>query len=718
MLPTKNSNLSECSNISSNCVIWQGPDIACIDICTGDNISVVVAKLAEQLCAILDGVDPDLSGLDLACVLPEGELAPTSLSDTFQLIIDYICSIQPGSQFSLPVVSLPECLYYTDPETEELITSLILDDYAELIANKICDILDSIAIINSTLSDHETRLITLENCVLPCTNEVGEVNVVSSCIIEGELVPLSQLVLALEIRFCDLESAVGSPALIANALNNACIVGTDAMLSNNGTYSSLSTWVNSPTTLAETVNNLWAVVCDMHTAIEDIQLNCCPGVCNSIVFDYAVTPVLDGVGTLVSFDLLFSNSSIPSGFTDCGGSTTVVLTDSNNLQANQIFNFSTYSGTANTLNVPVGSLNIYDDITVSIDFCVTNETDQCTEEISKVIPLTPGCPTDIRVSGIASTAATVTFSNYLGSTATYLIEIINVSTGLVESSVNLSSPGVVISETFTGLNPGVDYTVRVTISINGAKTVCNLFPFSTITTPADPPCDSGIDIGIVLDYTSSMSSVIADVKSGIANLISTVDTVSQNNYRFGLALVDETSNEGSVSYSANSIYTSLPSSQKYVNTGTTPNSDIYVTAMEMFSLNNDTSFTTQINSLAGALPIGSGNYPAEPMDVALSLVVNDQFLGAFRSNIAKYIILITDANPSGSDDSYNSPSENDTAAINLLSTQCQNEGVKVIVLGAGANNIDYQMLATDTGGSWNVSFNADTIASEISNLCG
>ena len=94
MIPTNNGSTTPCSNISSNCVIWQGPDLPCIDICNGDSVSEVIAKLAEELCKIIDSVagEPDLSGLDLKCVLPGGQEAPSKLSDTLQLIIDKICS--------------------------------------------------------------------------------------------------------------------------------------------------------------------------------------------------------------------------------------------------------------------------------------------------------------------------------------------------------------------------------------------------------------------------------------------------------------------------------------------------------------------------------------------------------------------------------------------------------------------------------------------------
>ena len=50
MIPTNSSiTTNGCDNISSNCVIWQGPDIACIDLCSGDTISEVTKKIADKV---------------------------------------------------------------------------------------------------------------------------------------------------------------------------------------------------------------------------------------------------------------------------------------------------------------------------------------------------------------------------------------------------------------------------------------------------------------------------------------------------------------------------------------------------------------------------------------------------------------------------------------------------------------------------------------------
>ena len=222
MLPTTQAGSLPCSNISSNCVIWQGPDISCINLCNGDTVSEVIAKLATELCALVVAVpgEPSLTGLDLLCVLPAGQSPPVTVEATFQLIVDYICALSPGGTYTLPTLTLPTCLQYTDPQTGLLVTTARLDDYAVLTAAKVCDILSTIAIIQTTLTNHETRLIVLENCVLPCTAATGEPNVISSCILAGSgLIPASTLLLALEIAYCNLENAVGTPALISTSIN-------------------------------------------------------------------------------------------------------------------------------------------------------------------------------------------------------------------------------------------------------------------------------------------------------------------------------------------------------------------------------------------------------------------------------------------------------------------------------------------------------------------
>ena len=49
MQPVNNKQVYS-TPISSNSVIWQGPNISCINLCKGDSVSDIVYKLAVELC--------------------------------------------------------------------------------------------------------------------------------------------------------------------------------------------------------------------------------------------------------------------------------------------------------------------------------------------------------------------------------------------------------------------------------------------------------------------------------------------------------------------------------------------------------------------------------------------------------------------------------------------------------------------------------------------
>ena len=234
-------------------------------------------------------------------------------------------------------------------------------------------------------------------------------------------------------------------------------------------------------------------------------------------------------------------------------------------------------------------------------------------------------------------------------------------------------------------------------------------------TGCDAGCDSGMDVAFVLDYTGSMGGVIETAKSGIRSIINTIKAESEGNfYRLSLVLADEYTSPTSSQYNSLSAYTSLPSSQRYINTGLNSRWQ-WITAMEMFSLNNETSFITQLNKInTPTMPLGNGIGIPEPTDMALDLVINSGFTNTFRENVAKYVIVITDATPGGNDDFYNNI---DDVKVAQLRQNCVDKGIKVLVLGTGASLPVWQNLATVTGGGFNTSFNATILSNIIINNC-
>jgi hypothetical protein len=86
-----NYDNSPCSPISSNCVIWQGPDLHCIKLCTGDTVSDVIANLATELCTVMDQLS--ITNYDLSCFDLVG-CKPETFQELLQFLIEQICLAQ------------------------------------------------------------------------------------------------------------------------------------------------------------------------------------------------------------------------------------------------------------------------------------------------------------------------------------------------------------------------------------------------------------------------------------------------------------------------------------------------------------------------------------------------------------------------------------------------------------------------------------------------
>jgi len=741
MIPTNSSGQSNgCDNISSNCVIWQGPDIDCIDLCNGDTISEVTAKIAQKVCDIIkDGVtaNPSLTGLDLTCLNIPGQ-TPTTLVPVLQAMVNAICDKRTGTPrgggtTELPIMQLPACLQYTDVNGN-LVTELRLDEFASLIATQVCTNLASINLINSTLTSLDSRVTILEACVLPCTGAVAEAQIVPTCVSTvGVLTNVSTVVLALEQEFCLLRDAVGTTALISQAISQTTIQGSSNTLCDSSvSYGSILGWSNNPPTLAQSLQNAWVVIDDLYCALAAVQQNCCPSGCDSVVFASSQSVQYDMVTGLVSSILFdFTGCSVPAAFNDCPGRSLITLTDTSGASLTQIASVSTLQSQPAGVTVSTGSLNTTQNITVTIDYCVTNGTDNCELRTVDTIPGFLPCPLNVSMSNIKQDEATVNFSNALGTTAQYVLTLFDGAA--VAATFTVNNPGATVSHTFTALTPGTNYELEIKVIYNGAEKVCPREPFTTLT--ASAPCSQGMDVAFVIDYTGSMSTDITDVKTGMAAIANTIDTSSgANNYRLGLITVDMAQASSGVIpiYHNCTDYVNLPAAQKINNTsaGTGMGGNLFITAWEMFGNNNEASFTTALNKLDGGVDgtcinLGQGGGTPEPTDYGASLVMNQDFLGAFRNNVAKYIVIVTDALPSFTGDEFNAST---WAGIQALIVQANNAGVKFFVVGDGVNAqgndplqtggpivtplYPWRELATQTGGG----FDANVSGTAISNL--
>lgn len=341
-LPIKPKDTQEgCNPISSNCVIWQGPDIPCIKLCTGDSVSDTVAKLAEELCTITDQLN--ISVLDISCF---GALSPVpgSFKDVIQLLIDKTCIVETvleNNGFDLNptnsdcpdscLVSVASCLQPTDL-LGNLVTELPLKDYLILVGTRICTIIAEVNTLTSAVTDLQNRVTTLETEVDTIINNptAGQINITSGrCIGQGVEKTIQAFVLELEEAYCSFTALVGTGQKITNALNGQCVIvenGVSTPLDNavqlsnsRSTMANLPGWVPAAQyiSLADAVSNLWRTVCDMREAIVTLQATsaaCCGVNCNDIDFSFTAT----GIRASKFIDIYFSGD-VPTAFTTAPG---------------------------------------------------------------------------------------------------------------------------------------------------------------------------------------------------------------------------------------------------------------------------------------------------------------------------------------------------------------------------------------------------------------
>ena len=170
-------------------------------------------------------------------------------------------------------------------------------------------------------------------------------------------------------------------------------------------------------------------------------------------------------------------------------------------------------------------------------------------------------------------------------------------------------------------------------------------------------CDDGIDVVFVIDYTASMGGAISGVKTGINNIISTLNTESAGNYRVGAVLYDEYGGQNpTYQYAASGYYQDIPATQKEEFYDSVSNhTQVYTCIEKMSTIGNSASVIAALNAIAGnnsstQMKLGAGGGQPEPGGQAIYRAAANAFAGSWRSNVLKLIIHVTDAPEGGIND--------------------------------------------------------------------
>ena len=487
-----NTNKEGCSPISSNCIIWQGPDIECINLCKGDTVSDVVYQLATALCTLLDQVNVNV--YDLSC-LNLIQQDPADFQKLIQLLIDKICQlegIEPGSgtpstgSAGCPdcLVSVAQCLVQNDPISGNPILKEQLTDYVERIGVFICQILESITEIEVNITAIEKVNSDLQIQINQILESIPDPlpQVTPVCVTNNPGTPqdLNVVLEALESEYCDLRTITGTNQALTTAIASLCNgLGTSLITGNP-----ITGWKPTVASVADLLTNMALKICDTTNAITYVLNTCCDTGCSAIDLGFSAT-------MLSSTELrIIYTGTVPSNYTDnlvTPSSIEIIdSTDPGLVDTVPSVNILTdYFNPSQPQIVTLNNVNGENDVTVKVTYRFIDPITQqeCQSVVQSLVLGTTACP-DVTLTPTFNTVqADFTFAGSIPTTLTAQV-FNNAGTVLVSTQTFIVNTPVQ-SITLGNLTYSTDY--KFVLVVSGVP--CDFINFTTEDYPCLPPTD-------------------------------------------------------------------------------------------------------------------------------------------------------------------------------------------------------------------------------------
>ena len=157
-----NTRSSGCAVTTSNCVVWQGPDLCCIDLCHGDTISEVIDAIAKKICKIFEMLD--VQSYDLSELIDK-ECPPANFVELIQLLIDEVAKLKGNGNGtgSTGLNGCPDCdLAVAACFQQQYGTVISLTEYVTAIGAKLCDQQVLIQTQNNALAQLQQQVTNLQ----------------------------------------------------------------------------------------------------------------------------------------------------------------------------------------------------------------------------------------------------------------------------------------------------------------------------------------------------------------------------------------------------------------------------------------------------------------------------------------------------------------------------------------------------------------------------
>lgn len=287
--PVVNNKQTSCDDYASSCVMWDGPNISMeclgVQIYQGESINSILYNSLKNLCNILERIDMD--SVNVECI---GNIINTdrSINDVFNIIIDKMClesdkiNALESKYNEVLYADLPYCLQeISDPL---IVTKLKLPEYYQKLALQICLYLTDIIALQTAVapSSYIQTQLALLNTEITALCGATTALVTPTCTNDPVANPGANPVKVelaydwLEAAFCTFKNFTGTPTELAAAVARDCPnLGNLPRLTNTGNMSDIPGWIDTPYSVADSMTNLWLTICDLRSAINNLQLGCC-----------------------------------------------------------------------------------------------------------------------------------------------------------------------------------------------------------------------------------------------------------------------------------------------------------------------------------------------------------------------------------------------------------------------------------------------------------
>lgn len=360
-------------------------------------------------------------------------------------------------------------------------------DYSRLIGTKVIDHDNSIGQLISSLNTLYSTVTLLEGEVTNLYGAVDPVPDFAFYAIMGNYLLHSIEDITLEIgnQFVTLRNSTGNSTGLnqakdyQNQLYKLPLASQQSLSNPPNTMASLSGWVATPATTADTLKNMWITINDMRLSVSNYLNYRGVSSCTEVIVDYSVVVNVPNQSITLFF---VGNSTIPQGFVDVnniGASLTITDGSTTPNVFTTFVNVSQANNNTNGININLSgtNINLYTTLTLDLIYNLTNNDLVCGGHG----PIVPKTVTPIATPCVAGNIVPTSTTSF---TASYFLQVINQiidytletftdvhctpETAVAESAQTTSNPTTnTINYSVSGLTTDTTYYVKMTVAIGG-----------------------------------------------------------------------------------------------------------------------------------------------------------------------------------------------------------------------------------------------------------